>query len=305
MAGVQVMRTTAAWIGKAWRRGGDGLLGLSLLLAGALPAWAEQAHDWQIAMQPAATPVRERIDALHSELLVIITLITLFVMGLLVTAMVRFNAKRHPAPSRTTHNTLLEVVWTMVPVLILVFIAVPSFKLLYYEGDGPKPQLTVNVTGHQWYWSYDYPQQGDLSFDSMILSAAQDKTAGKPRLLGVNNPLVVPVGEVVAVDVRSTDVIHSWFMPSLGVQEYAMPGHVNHAWFKILKPGVYYGECNQICGINHPFMPIEVDAVTPADFAKWLVMAKKKFASAGNNRPQFAAMTARFASPAALAGGHS
>jgi cytochrome c oxidase subunit 2 len=287
--GVPVIRIAAAWVKNSWRCGARLLPALALWLAGALPAWAEQPHDWQITMQPAATPVRERIDSLNSELIVIITLITLFVMGLLLYVIVRFNAKRHPVPSRTSHNTLLEVVWTMVPVLILVSIAIPSFKLLFYEGYGPKPQMTVKITAHQWYWHYDYPKADDVSFDSLVLSPAQDKKAGKPRLLGVNNPLVVPVGTVVRVEVTSGDVIHSWFVPSLGVQEYAVPGRYNHAWFKVLKPGTYYGQCNQLCGINHPFMPIEVDAVTPAKFTQWLAKAKQEFSRNGTGRSRFAA----------------
>jgi len=269
------------------------LLGLPALLAVALPAWAEQPYDWQMGMQPAATPVRDHVDALNTELTVIITLITLFVMALLLYVMVRFNAKRNPVPSRTTHNTLLEIMWTMVPVLILVMIAVPSFKLLYFMGDTPHAQMTVKITGHQWYWSYDYPDQGDVSFDSNILSDAQDKQAGDPRLLGVNNPMVVPVGAVVRVLVTSTDVIHSWFVPSFGVQEYAVPGRVNEAWFKIERPGVYYGQCNQICGINHPFMPIEIHAVSADDFTKWAADAKKKYSSNDDGALKLAADVTR------------
>jgi len=275
------------------RRAARALLGLPALLAVALPAWAEQPYDWQLGMQPAATPVRDHIDALHNELLVIITLITLFVLALLLYVMIRFNAKRNPTPSRTTHNTLLEIMWTMVPVLILVMIAVPSFKLLYFLGDTPHAQMTVKITGHQWYWSYDYPDQGDFSFDSNILSAAQDKKDGDPRLLGADNPMVVPVGAVVRVLVTSTDVIHSWFVPSVGVQEYAVPGRTNEAWFKIERPGVYYGQCNQICGINHPFMPIEVHAVSADDFAKWAADAKKKYSSNDDGALRLAAEATR------------
>ncbi len=207
-------------------------------------------------------------------------------MGLLLTVIIRFNAKRHPVPSRTTHNTLLEVVWTMVPVLVLVFIAVPSFKLLYFEGANAHPQMIVKITGHQWYWTYEYPNQGDISFDSNILSAAQNKKEGKALLLGVNNPLVVPAGEVIRVQVTSTDVIHSWFVPSLGVQEYAVPGRTNHAWLEVQHPGIYYGQCNQLCGINHPFMPIEVDAVSAANFVKWLAQAKKEYSSNDDGTPK-------------------
>lgn len=249
-----------------------------------VPAMAEQAEDWQLGMQQAATPVREHIDALHDELLIIITLITLFVLGLLAYVIIRFNAKRNPVPTQTSHNSLLELIWTAVPVLILLAIAIPSFKLMYYMDRTPTPDMTLKITGHQWYWTYEYPDS-KLQFDSNVLSDEQDKKAGEPRMLGVDNAVVVPVGAVVRVLVTSTDVIHSWFMPALGVQEYAVIGRTNYAWMKIDRPGVYYGECNQICGINHPFMPIEVKAVSKDDFASWLATAKKKFARNDDTPP--------------------
>ena len=286
-------RLPAGGITEFARRVVRALLGLPALLLVALPAWAEQPHDWQLGLQPAATPVRDRIDGLNNELIVIITVITLFVMALLLYVMIRYNAKRNPTPSRTTHNTLLELVWTMVPVLILVIIAVPSFKLLYFMDDVPHAQMTVKITGHQWYWSYDYPDQGDFSFDSNILSDVQDKQSNNPRLLGTDNVMVVPVGQVVRVLITSTDVIHSWFVPSAGVQEYAMPGRTNEAWFKFERPGVYYGQCNQICGINHPFMPIEIRAVSADDFTKWAADAKKKFSSNDDGALTFAADASR------------
>lgn len=245
------------------------------------PANMEQPYDWQIGMVPGATPVRDRIDSFHNELMVIITLITIFVLGLLVYVMVRFNAKRHPVPSTTTHNTLLEVVWTAVPVLILVSIAIPSFKLLYYENRTQHADMTLKVTGHQWYWSYEYPDNGDFAFDSNVLSEADDAKQGKPRLLGVDNPVVVPVGATVRVLITGTDVIHSWYLPAAGVQEYAVVGHVNESWFQFEHTGTFFGQCNQICGINHPFMPIEVDVVSQDDFNKWAAQAKQKFAKAG------------------------
>jgi cytochrome c oxidase subunit 2 len=258
-------------------------------------AFAEEPQPWQLGFQPAASPVREHIDALHNVLLVVITLITLFVLGLLLYVMVRFNAKRHPVPSRTTHNTVLEILWTVVPVLILVTIAVPSFKLLYYMDKNPHATMTIKITGHQWYWSYEYPDQGDLSFNSNMLDDDTTKKEGKPRLLAVDNPVVVPVGTVVRVLVAGTDVIHSWFVPSIGVQEYAMPGRTNEAWLQIDRPGVYYGQCNQICGINHPFMPIEIHALSQDDFAKWVDGAKKQFGqnNQGGGALQFAADAAQ------------
>lgn len=258
------------WVARLW----TALVAVVLL---APVAMAEEPQPWEIGMQPAASPVRERIDALHNELMVIITLITLFVLGLLVYVIVRYSAKRHPTPSQTTHNTLIELLWTAVPILILIAIAIPSFKLLYYTDRAQKADMTLKVTGHQWYWSYDYPDQGNLSFDSNIVPADQLKP-GQERLLTVDNPVVVPVGATVRVLVTGTDVIHSWFIPSLGVQKYAVIGRTNETWFKVDKPGTYYGQCNQICGLNHPFMPIEIKAVSKDDFGKWLGEAKKKFA---------------------------
>lgn len=267
-----------------WRaRVGAALMALAAALLLAPASYAEQAYDWQIGMQPAASPVRQHIDALDHELTVIITLITFFVLGLLVYVMVRFNAKRHPVPSQTTHNALIELIWTAVPILILIAIAIPSFKLLYYNDRTQHADMTLKVTGHQWYWTYAYPDQGDLSFDSNIMPPDQARKEGKPALLEVDNPVVVPVGEKIRILVTGTDVIHSWFIPSVGVQEYAVVGRNNESWMELNAPGTYYGQCNQICGVNHPFMPIEIKAVSKEDFAKWVAAAKKKFA---HNDPQ-------------------
>ncbi|MBV9828755.1 MAG: cytochrome c oxidase subunit II [Alphaproteobacteria bacterium] len=241
-------------------------------------SYASQPVPWEIAMQPPATPVKERIQEFHNELLVIITLITLFVLGLLLYVMVKFNARAHPVPTRTTHNPVIEVIWTIAPVIILVIVAVPSFKLMYYMDRVPNPDMTIKVTGHQWYWEYTYPDQGNIDFNSNLIPDDQLKP-GQPRLLEVDNPLVVPVGTNVRVQVTGTDVIHSWFIPSFGVQEYAVVGRLNESWFNVEREGDYYGECNQICGVNHAFMPIKVVAMSKADFQKWLVDAKKKFAA--------------------------
>jgi len=252
----------------------------------------EVPEPWQLGMQAAASPVRQHIDALHNELLVIITIITIFVMGLLLYVIVKFNAKNHPVPSKVTHHPLLEVIWTVVPVLILVFIAVPSFKLMYYMDHAQKADMTLKVTGHQWYWSYEYPDQGDLGFDSNIMDPQQAAAAGKPRLLEVDNPVVLPVDTVVRVLVTGTDVMHSWFVPSMGVQEYAVIGRTNESWLSVLHPGTYYGQCNQICGVNHPFMPIEIKAVSKDDFAKWVADAKKKFSKNDGSGLRLAASAA-------------
>jgi cytochrome c oxidase subunit 2 len=250
------------------------LLGVVALAAG---AWAEGPRPWELGMQPPATPVKDRLSAFHDELLVIIFLIALFVLSLLLYVIVRFRHDRHPVATRTSHNTVIEMLWTVVPVLILVIIAIPSFKLMYYMDRVPDPEMTIKVTGHQWYWSYEYPDQGGLSFDSNIIQDA-DLKPGQKRLLDVDNPLVVPVDTTIRVQVTGTDVIHSWFIPSFGVQEYAIVGRLNESWMRIEHQGVYYGQCNQICGVNHAFMPIEVEAVPKDAFQRWLVDAKKKFA---------------------------
>jgi len=228
-------------------------------------------------MQPPATEVMARLSAFHFGLLIVIFLITIFVLTLLVVAMWRFNHRRHPVPTRTSHNTVIEMLWTVVPVVILVGIAIPSFKLMYYMDRVPNPEMTIKVTGHQWYWSYEYPDQDGLAFDSNIIPEVELKPDQK-RLLDVDNPLVVPAGATIRVLITGTDVIHSWFVPSFGVQEYAVVGRLNESWMKIEHEGIYYGQCNQICGVNHAFMPIKVAAVSKDAFKNWLVDAKKKFA---------------------------
>ena len=260
------------------------LAGLALALCGGA-AFADQPRPWQIGMQDAATPITERLHAFHDELLVIIFAISLFVVALLIYVMVRFNARAHPVPTRTSHNTVIEVLWTVVPVLILVVIAIPSFKLMYYMDRVPDSKMTIKVTGHQWYWEYTYTDQGNLDFNSNLV-ADKDLKPGQPRLLEVDNPLVVPVDTNIRIQVAGSDVIHSWFVPAFGVQEYAVIGRLNEAWMHVDHTGTYYGECNQICGVNHAFMPIEVKVVSQADFDKWLAEAKTKFASTDKPRTE-------------------
>ena len=242
------------------------------------PASADFPRPWALGMQVPASEVKDRINSLHDLLLVIITCITLFVLALLVYVMVRFRASAHPTPTRTTHNTMIEILWTVLPVVILVVIAIPSFKLLYFEDRAPNAKMTLKVTAHQWYWSYAYPDNGNVAFDSYMIQP-EDLKPGQMRLLSVDNPLVLPVQTDVRILVNGTDVMHSFFVTSLGVQIYAVPGRVNETWVNIDRPGTYYGECNQICGDNHAYMPIEIQAVSPEDFAKWVETAKKKFAA--------------------------
>jgi cytochrome c oxidase subunit 2 len=255
---------------------GRRLLGLTvagMALAAGGAAFGDQPKPWEITLQEAATPVMENIISFHNLLLVIITVITLFVLALLVIVVVKFNAKANPVPSRTTHNTLIEVAWTLIPVLILVAIAVPSFRLLFQQLDIPKADLTVKVTGKQWYWSYAYPDNGKFEFDSLM---AADK---QPRLLGVDNEMVVPVNKVVRVQTTGADVIHAFAVPAFGVKIDSIPGRLNETWFKATKVGMYYGQCSELCGKDHAFMPIAVRVVTDQEFASWVEAAKKKFAA--------------------------
>ena len=227
-------------------------------------------------MQPAFSPVKQQIINLHDLVMVIITGITLFVAVLLLWVCFRYNARRNPVPSRTSHHTLLEVAWTIFPVLILVIIAIPSFRLVYYEDRTVEPDLTIKVTGHQWFWEYTYPDKGPIDFQSYIVPEEQLKP-GQLRLLEANNQLVLPVGKRIRILTTSGDVIHSFFIPSLGVQRYAIPGRTIETWVEITQPGDYYGECNQVCGTNHNQMPISVHAVPEAEFEAWLVSAKTKY----------------------------
>ncbi|WP_425532007.1 cytochrome c oxidase subunit II [Ancylobacter koreensis] len=251
-----------------------------LLLAGTGVAMAGtgQPSPWQINLQGAASPVMESIHSFHFFLLVIIVAVVLLVLALLIVVALKFNEKANPVPSRTTHHTLIEVVWTVVPVLILVAIAIPSFRLLFLELDLPKADLTVKVTGHQWYWSYEYPDNGAFSFDSLMVAEA-DLKPGQPRLLAVDNEVVVPVNKIVRVQVTAADVIHSFAMPSFGVKIDALPGRLNESWFQATKEGVYYGQCSELCGKDHAFMPIAIRVVSEADFASWVEEAKQKYAS--------------------------
>ena len=255
------------------------VLGLLTTLATAPFAMAQAPRPWEMGMQPAFGPVKRQIIALHDLVLVIITLITLFVTVLLVYAIYRYSERRNPNPSRLSHHTTLEVAWTILPVLILVVIAIPSFRLVYYEDRTNDADLTVKVTGHQWYWEYTYPDKDNLDFSSYVIPDDQLKP-GQLRLLAVDNPLVVPVQKNIRILSTSADVIHSFFIPALGVQRYAIPGRTIETWFRADQPGTFYGECNQICGTNHSRMPIAIQAVPEQEFNAWLEQAKTKFSEA-------------------------
>ncbi len=276
----------------AMGRMGRHLLGLAvagLTWATGSAAFAElgQPAPWEYKLQESGSPVMDNIVWFHNFLFVIITVITLFVLALLVLVVVKFNARANPVPSRTTHNTLIEVAWTLIPVLILVGISVPSFRLLFLELDVPKADLTIKATGKQWYWSYAYPDNGKFEFDSLL---AQDK---QPRLLGVDNEMVVPVNKVIRVQTTGADVIHSFAVPSFGIKIDAIPGRLNETWFKATKVGMYYGQCSELCGKDHAFMPIAVRVVSDQDFASWVEAAKKKYASGGASMYASAAEAAR------------
>ncbi len=263
-----------------------------VLSAGVAFAGLGQPSPWEIGLQEAGTPVMHDIIWFHNLLLYIITAIALFVLVLLATVVIRFNRNANPTPSRTTHNTLIEVAWTIVPVCILVFIAIPSFRLLFFEQNIPPADLTVKATGKQWFWSYSYPDNGKFEFDSLMVDE-KDLKPGQPRLLTVDNEMVVPVNKVVRVQTTGADVIHSFAVPSFGIKIDAVPGRLNETWFKATREGMYYGQCSELCGKNHAFMPITVHVVSEQEFTAWVEDAKKKYARGEELNPtRVAAMTA-------------
>lgn len=259
------------------------LLGLAAAVVTAGTALATEggyAVDKQIGLMPAATEHMQDIHEFHNLLLVIITGITLFVLGLLLWVMVRYNARVNPKPATWSHNTLVEIIWTVLPIVILVVIAIPSFRYLYIGEVVPeKVDLTVKAIGHQWYWSYEYPDHGNFTFDALMLDDEKAKAAGEPRLLAVDNRVVVPVGKVVRVIVTAKDVIHSWTIPAFGAKIDAVPGKLNETWFKAEREGVFYGQCSELCGSRHAFMPIAVEVVSQERFDQWVAEAKTKFAA--------------------------
>ncbi len=261
--------------------GASKALGLSVafLVLMATGAMASVATPWQLGVPEPVSPVAVRIHEFHDYLLWLITIITIFVLALMVYVCVKFKASNNPNPSKTTHNTLIEILWTAVPVIILVVVAVPSFKTLYYGDRTPDPDMSIKVTANQWYWNYEYPDAG-VSFDSYMIPKEKIDPATQTYLLSVDNPLVVPVGKKIQILVTSNDVMHSFFLPSAVVQIYGMAGRTNETWMQIDKEGMVYGQCNQICGVNHSAMPIAVQALSQEKYDAWLAEAKVKFAAA-------------------------
>jgi cytochrome c oxidase subunit 2 len=259
--------------------------GLAAFFAtGSAHAGTGQPSPWQYNFQTPVTPIMETINSFHLFLTIIATVITLFVMILLLIVMVRFREKANPTPSRTTHNTLLEVAWTVIPALILVVIAVPSFRLLFDQLTIPPADVTVKATGTaQWTWTYEYPDD-KFQFDSNMIPDDQLK-AGQPRLLAVDNELVVPVNKTVRMQITAEGIIHAFAVPSFGIKVDAIPGRLNETWFRATREGVYYGQCSELCGRNHAFMPIAVRVVNDAEYAKWIAEAKKKWATAPADNP--------------------
>jgi cytochrome c oxidase subunit 2 len=267
-------------VGKRWL----GILGVLSAMAGLGIASSVQAqpivgvpHDWQMSFPASFTPLQEKVASLNDLLLVIITLICAFVLGLLLYAMWRFHASRNPVATTTTHNTVIEIAWTVIPILILVIIAIPSFRLLYYGDKATDAAFTVKVTGHQWYWTYDYPDQGNFSVDSRILSEA-DRVKQKPnvpRLLAVDEEMVIPKGTTIRIIGTAADSMHGWNVPGFGIKKTVIPGRLNEGWINVFNEGYYFGQCSQICGNNHSFMPIAIRVVSKPEFDKWVEQKKK------------------------------
>ncbi|MGL5114298.1 MAG: cytochrome c oxidase subunit II [Beijerinckiaceae bacterium] len=277
-------------IRKLWSGASAGLAGVMM----ASPGFAQQdkgfgqPYDWQIGLQGSASEIMDFITSFHTGLFWMITVISIFVLALLGWCVLKFNDKTNPVPSKTTHNTMIEVVWTVVPVLILLIIVVPSFRLLRLQEEIPPADVTLKVTGKQWYWTVEYAKDaGGFTFDAIMLDEKQRadaiakgaKPGEVPRLLAVDNEIVVPVNKVIRVQVTAADVLHAFAMPSLGIKRDAVPGRLNETWFKATREGLYYGQCSELCGTNHAFMPAAIRVVSDAKYAEWQELAKKKYAS--------------------------
>ena len=270
---------------------GAALAGLAGALGAAGSAAAQAPVDWEVDFQTALSPSMERIVDFNVMVTIIIVVITAFVFGLMAWIVFRYNARRNPTPSKTTHNTMLEVAWTIVPVIILLIIAVPSFRLLYYTDRVEDADMTLKAIGHQWYWSYEYPDHGDFTFDAIMLEE-DELEEGQPRLLATDEAVVLPVGAKIRLLTTADDVIHSWAVPALGVKMDSVPGRVNETWFQINREGTYYGQCSELCGTLHGFMPIMIEAVSQEAFDAWVETAREEYASAGMARTEVASLDA-------------
>ena len=288
---------------------GKGIAGLTALASATLlsgAAWASttvgQPTPGGIGLQEAASPLKHDAHFFHDGILMpIITVITLFVLGLLIWVVVRYNKKANPVPAKWSHNTTIEVVWTLVPVLILAFIAVFSFRLLYAYNDIPDPDVTVKVTGYQWNWGYEYPEYGISEYISNILPEDEARAQGVPYLLAADEPMVVPVGQVVRLTVTASDVIHAVALPAFGLKTDAVPGRVNETWFRAERPGIYYGQCSELCGINHAYMPLQINVVTQAEFEQWVASRGGSMTYLADQAAEAAAAEAAAAQAAAAA----
>ena len=239
--------------------------------------YGKQATDWQLSFQNPATDLMGSVVGLHNIILIVMTLVTLFVLFLLFYVSFRFSAKRNPIPSTTTHNTVVEVLWTAIPIVILVVLAIPSFKLLYQQEKSENYDMTVKVIGHQWYWEYEYPDHGDFYFESYMIQDEELKE-GDLRLLTVDNPLVIPANKNVQILITAGDVLHSWAVPSMGLKTDAVPGRLNETWVNVKEPGIYRGQCSEICGSGHGFMPVVVKVLPEREFMAWANEAKNNYA---------------------------
>jgi len=251
--------------------------GIALAALIGTPAHATGPRNWQLGFRDAASQTMARVDEFHDLLMIVITLITVFVVILLIYVVYRFSEKRNPTPSRTTHNTVLEVLWTTVPVIILIVIAIPSFKLLYFADRIEAADMTIKAIGRQWYWTYEYPDYENFTFDATIVSE-EDLVEGQKRLLETDNYVVLPIDTRIRILITASDVLHSFALPALGIKLDAVPGRLNETWVQITREGTYYGQCSEICGTGHSYMPIAVKAVSKEAFAAWVEGAKKEFA---------------------------
>ena len=243
---------------------------------------ASEPLPWQMLLQPAASPIMEELNWLHNFLLAVCAFIVFVVLALLVYVCIKFNAKANPIPATFSHNVLIEVIWTVVPIIILIAVAIPSFRILRMENEMPPAEITIKVVGYQWYWNYSYPDHDNIGFDSYVI--ADDKLKpGQRRLLEVDNRLVIPENTIVKFLITAADVIHSFAVPALGIKTDAVPGRVNETWTKVTKKGVYYGQCSELCGVNHGFMPIALEVVSKDEFDRWLIQVKSKFSRNNTN----------------------